>query len=78
MTNYNFVEPTFEASLIKLSNIVDKREDIENMKAFVLCHAPTVYNTLLNSISNERQGAKRMVMQEKRVTSLIWHLLYFR
>ena len=31
MTNYNFVEPTFEASLIKLSNIVDKREDKESL-----------------------------------------------
>lgn len=69
---------------MKLSRIVDKHADRqslvghENMKTLVLHHAPAIYHTLLNSITNERHGAKKLVMQEKRVTSLIWQLLYFR
>ena len=79
-----FPEPSFEESFNRLSLMVHRCTDKEslvghdNMKAFVLHHSPIVYNTLLNSITSERHGAKRTGLQEKRVTSLIWHLLYFR
>ena len=33
MTNYNFVEQTFEASLIKLSNMVDKHKEKKSLVA---------------------------------------------
>ena len=79
-----FLGPSFEESLNQLSLMVNRCTDKEslvghdNMKAFVLHHSPTVYNTLLNSITSERHGAKGTILQEKRITSLIWHLLYFR
>ena len=37
-----------------------------------------VKSNMLNSITSERHGAKRTIPQEKWVTSLMWHLLYFR
>lgn len=84
MTCVLIVEPTFEENLKKLGMIIDKHQDRQSlvghdsMKALVLQTVPGLYTTLLNSISSERHGEKKMNMQERRVTSLIWHLLYFR